>query len=500
MAAVFGARRRPAGTAGAAIGPFVVTGLSLPGVRRHLLPVILALVSMSCAVVGLRLQPAEVGGLAPPTSVSRLAPQAPVLSPRRVPGLLAQPIGTARLTQALQAIVDDTPSSACLVVTEGARVLFERGADQPLVPASGMKLLTAAAAIDQLGADNRLRTEVVAGGAPSGGVVDGDLWLVGGGDPVLGTAAWAASFLRQPQLTTSFEELADRVVEAGVSEVRGRVVGDDSRYDRTRYVPTWPERYIASHEIGPLSALSVNDGFAQWGPEAVPFADPPSGAAAVLTELLRQRGVVVAGEPTAGTAPGAATTVAGIDSPPVRELVAQMLRESDNGTAELLVKELGVRRAGSGTTAVGTGVVISSLGAMGLPTDGVRLRDGSGLDPGNQVTCRLLHDLLAASSDGPIDEGLPVAGASGTLSTRFVGTPVSGRLRAKTGSLRGVASLSGFATTQGGFELTFSSIVNGVDRFDGGVPLQDALGSALVRYPDLPSLEEIGPAGYAPAA
>ncbi len=480
-------------------GRLVVRGLSLPGVRRHLLPVILALVSVSCTVIGLRLQPAEVAAPAERASVSGLAPQAPVLSPRRVPGLLAQPIGTARLTQALQAIADRTPSSACLLVTEGTRVLFEQRADQPLVPASGMKLLTAAAAIDQLGADHRLRTEVVAVGAPSGGVVDGDLWLVGGGDPVLGTVEWSASFLRQPQLTTSFEELADRVVEAGVTEVRGRVVGDESRYDRTRYVPTWPERYMAEHQIGPLSALSVNDGFAEWEPEPVPFADPPSGAAGVLTELLRQRGVVVAGEPAAGTAPAAATAVAGIDSPPVGELVGQMLRESDNGTAELLVKELGVR-AGSGTTAEGTGVVISSLGAMGLPTDGVRLRDGSGLDPANQVTCRLLHDLLAASDDGPIDEGLPVAGASGTLTDRFVGTPVSGRLRAKTGSLRGVASLSGFANTQGGFQLTFSSIVNGVDRFQAGLPLHDALGSALVRYPDLPSLEEIGPAGYAAAA
>ena len=472
-------------------------GLSWSLVRRHLVPAVLAVVAVACTAVGIGVGPDGAG--ATTASAPAPAPAAPVLSPRRVPSLLAQPIGTARLIQALQGLADSVPASACLLVTEGARVLFERAADQPLAPASGMKLLTAAAVIERLGPDQRLRTDVVAAEPPVEGVVEGDLWLVGGGDPVLGTAAWAASFPRQPQLYTSLEDLADRVVAAGVREVRGRVMGDDSRYDRVRYVTTWPERYVADNEIGPLSALSVNDGFAEWEPKAVAFVDPPAGAAGVLGELLRQRGVAVAGEPGAGAAPTGARAVAGIDSPTIAQLVGQMLRESDNGTAELLVKELGVRERGSGTTASGTEVVAASLAAMGLPTGGVAVRDGSGLDPANRASCRLLHDLLAAGDDGPVDDGLPVAGSSGTLSRRFLDFPVSGRIRAKTGSLRGVASLSGFAATLGGFELTFSSIVNGVDRFDDGLPLQDALGTALVRYPDLPSLDEIGPSGYAEA-
>lgn len=475
-------------------------GVSSGCVRRHLLPAVLALASVACAAVGLAVGPTDVGAGATPASASGpLAPEAPVLSPRRVPALLAQPIGTARLIQALRGISDSTPASACLLVSEGAQVLFEQGADQPLVPASGMKLLTAAAAIESLGAGTRLRTDVVAANPPSGGVVDGDLWLVGGGDPVLGTAPWAAGFTRQPQVYTPLEDLADRVAGAGVVEVRGRVVGDDSRYDRARYVATWPARYIVDNEIGPLSALSVNDGFAEWEPRAVPYADPPVGAAGVFTDLLRQRGVNVAGEASAGDAPAGAPIVAGIDSPTVAELVGQMLRESDNGTAELLIKELGFRDLGSGTTAGGTSVVAATLAAMGLPTGGVAVWDGSGLDPGNRVSCRLLHDLLAVGDDGPVDDGLAVAGTSGTLTRRFVDSPVRGRLRAKTGSIKGVASLSGFASTVGGFELTFASIVNGVDRFDDGLPLQDALGTALVSYPDLPSLDEIGPAGYIPA-
>ncbi|CAN5639567.1 D-alanyl-D-alanine carboxypeptidase/D-alanyl-D-alanine-endopeptidase [soil metagenome] len=469
--------------------------------RRHLLLAILAVLCLSSAVAAVRVGPGGGGG-GPATAAAALVPapaEAPVLTPRRVPNLLAQPVGTARLVQALDDLVASTPDSACLVVTEGPLVLYDRQGDQPLVPASGMKLLTATAVLARRDPEERLRTSVVASLAPVGGVVEGDLWLVGGGDPVLGTSPWAADFIRQPALFTPLEELADRVVAAGVSEVRGRIVGDESRYDQVRYVESWPPRYAADNEIGPMSALAVNDGFAAWDPTHVAFDDPATGAAGVLTGLMRERGVVVLGEAGAGPAPDGASTLADIESPPVAELVTSMLRESDNGTAEMLVKELGWREGGSGSTATGRAVVAETLASLGLPTEGLTVVDGSGLDPANQVSCQLLHDLLEASDDGgPVVRGLAVAGSSGTLARRFLDTPVIGALRGKTGSLRGVASLSGFVDSQGGTELVFASIFNGIDRFDDGVPLQDMLGAALVRYPDLPALSEIGPEGYGP--
>ncbi len=475
-------------------------GLTWRPVRRHLLPAILALLCLSCTVAALRV---DTGGTATAEVVATApapAPaEAPVLTPRRVPGLLAQPVGTARLVQALDEIATTTPDRACLVVTEGGRVLYDRQSDRSLVPASGMKLLTAVAVLARIDPDERLRTSVVATQSPAGGVVDGDLWLVGGGDPVLGTAPWAASLFRQPALFTPLEELADGVVAAGVTEVRGRVVGDESRYDRVRYVESWPERYAADGEIGPMSALAVNDGFAEWEAADVAFEDPATGAAAVLTDLLRERGVVVGADAGAGPSPDGAPVVAGIDSPPVADLVGQMLRESDNGTAELLLKELGLRVEGEGSTAAGRTVVADALGSLGLPTAGLAVVDGSGLDPTNQVSCQLLHGVLEATIDGgPVDRGLSVAGASGTLARRFLDTPAQGQLRGKTGSLRGVASLSGFVSAQGGTELTFASIFNGLDRSDDGGPLQDSLARALVRYPDLPTLAEIGPEGYGP--
>ena len=469
--------------------------------RRLLVPAILAALALSSALAGLRAGPPAISGGGGEVGLAAAALEAPLLSPRRAPALLVEPIGRARLVQALHEISITGPDAACLVVTQADQVLYEHQADLALAPASGLKLLTGSAVLAHLDPGERLRTTVQVAAPPAGGVVEGDLWLVGGGDPVLGTAAWAAHFSRQPALFTSLEELADRVADAGVAEVRGRVVGDDSRYDSVRAVPSWPARYLQENQVGPLSALSVNDGFAVWEGRRETFADPPAGAAGVLTDLLRQRGVTVAGDPASGQAPADAVTLAGVDSPPVAELVAQLLRESDNGTAELLVKELGLRVAGEGSTAAGTRVVAETVAGMGLPTEGLVVVDGSGLDPDNRVTCRLLHAVLHASNDGgPLREGLPVAGTSGTLSERLLDDTLSGQVRAKTGSIRGVASLSGFAVTRGDFDLTFSFILNGISRFGDAIPLQEHLARALVRHPDIPQLDEIGPGSYPEAA
>ncbi len=217
---------------------------------------------------------------------------APVLSPRRVPALLAAGRAERRLEEGLGALAAASPASSCLVVAEGPRRLFAVNPELPLVPASTMKLVTATAALDRLGRDTTLETTVVADGPPDDGVVD-DLWLVGGGDPVLGTAEWAASFRRQPALFTPLEALADDVVAAGVRTVRGRLLGDEARYDAVRRGPDWPASSATEGNVGTLSALLVNDGYARGPGGRSPFPDPAAGAAAVLADLLRLRGVAV---------------------------------------------------------------------------------------------------------------------------------------------------------------------------------------------------------------
>src|SRR5690606_23099095 len=147
----------------------------------------------------------------------------------------------------------DSPAESCLVVRHQGRVIHAHAPDLPLVPASTTKVVTGVAALEVLGSDTRYRTTVVAAGAPAGGVVAGDVWLVGGGDPVLATDDYMARY-DEPQLHTDFEALADAVVAAGVQQIAGSVVGDESRYDTRRTVESWDPVFVRDNESGPLSA------------------------------------------------------------------------------------------------------------------------------------------------------------------------------------------------------------------------------------------------------
>jgi D-alanyl-D-alanine carboxypeptidase/D-alanyl-D-alanine-endopeptidase (penicillin-binding protein 4) len=224
-----------------------------------------------------------------------------------------------------------------MVVRVGSRRVYERRPHELLTPASNLKLATAKAALTRLGADSTLLTVVRASAPPVAGVVDGPLWIVGGGDPLLATKAYADSFVNQPQLRTPFEDLAAKLVAAGVREVRGGIVGDESRYDRQRFLPTWKRGYVTEGNVGPESALALDDGWAQFTPRKVAADDPPAHAAAVLTDLLRAQGVVVGGPPSSGSSAASKVTLAQLRSPTMADIVGEMLRESDNNTAELLV-------------------------------------------------------------------------------------------------------------------------------------------------------------------
>lgn len=397
------------------------------------------------------------------TTIAPAAPAAPV----------APAVGDAAGSEGLATALDPLWSVApggCVTVARTDSVIYEIGASALVPPASAVKLVTAGAALAGLGADTRLETVARAAAAPTDGVVDGDLWLVGGGDPVLGTDAWAATF-EPGSPHTSLDALADAVAAAGVRVVNGSVIGDESRFDQERAVPTWPPRMVEDGEAGPLSALVANDGFEVWGHPGVAFADPAAGAATLFVELLRARGVSVGGQATSGVA-SAGVDLATIESAPIGELVAAMLRDSDNGTAELLVKELGRRRAGEGSTAAGMRVVADLLRSQGVEVGDSVLADGSGLSEATRVSCRLLADAGAAWRTA-LDERLPVAGRDGTLRRRMLGSAAEGRLRAKTGSLDGVTSLAGFVESADGETLSFAVVVT-------GFPVGTAAGRDLV--------------------
>lgn len=462
--------------------------------RRLLVPTLLAAV---CAFAGVLAVRAPSG----PGPAVAAAPAVPVLSARRVPELLSRSVADIRLRSRLDAALGDPSLGAarersCIAVRQGERELLARRPGERLIPASNLKVLTGLAVLDRLGPTERLVTEVRAGGSMAeGGLVQGPLWLVGGGDPLLATADYAASFENQPQVRTPLETLADAVVSAGVRVVVGGVVGDESRYDTQRYIPTWKPGYITDAESGPASSLVVNDGFAEFAPRHVASPEPDVHAAAVFTALLQARGVAVAAPPSEGVAPAGAPAVARVESPPMTEVVGQMLRESDNLTAELLVKELGWRAGGKGTTAAGLPVVRDALAGMGLPVGDLTTVDGSGLDRSDRASCSLLMAALALGGPtGPVAGGFPVAARDGTLAKRFHGTPVAGRLRAKTGALAGVVGLSGFVEpVGGGTPLSFSLIANELPRDALGRALQEQVGGILAAYPEAPPPPELAP-------
>ncbi len=463
------------------------------GVRR-LVPVLLIAV-LAAGVAGVVIPRGPWTGQAAAEPV-RL--KTPLLSLRRVPEALVGARADSRLLTAVARVADDPTlapwtAQSCLIVKVGGRTLYSRQPDQPLIPASTLKLLTAEAAVTVLGPDTRLTTTVKADAAPSGGVVAGDLQVVGGGDPIISTDGHAAKAERQPVIRTRMEDVVEAVVAAGVHQVTGRIRADESRYDTERARPGWKPGYQANGEVAPLSALLVDDGQDAAGK---PVGQPALQFAQVITDQLRARGVQVVGDPAVGPATGA-VTVAARESLPVRELVSEMIRESDNTTAELLLKEMGRRAAGAGTSQAGLVAARAALAGQGLAVGPLSVQDGSGLDRSDRATCSLLlAALVAAGRTSQLADALPVAGLSGTLEKRFVNTPVVGRLRAKTGTLDGVSSLVGWldpAKPGVAPPVAFAVVANGVPTRLDVARLSDRLGTALEGWPDAPPADAVDP-------
>jgi len=431
----------------------------------------------------------------------------PLLSARRVPRTLQAPVADAALKPSLEAAIAGSPPDTCLVVEDGSRMLDPTtNVAASLTPASNQKLLTTFVALELLGAEFRFRTTVRADAAPAGGVVTGNLYLVGAGDPFLSTDSWWSQYDDpEGRFHTRLEELADAVAAAGVTQVTGSLVGDESLYDTQRTVSSWAERLISSNQSGPLSALSVNEGFTDW-PERTPestgrvrSADPPADAATVLRDLLAARGVTVAGPGAAGATPPAAIEVAAVESPPLADIVTHINSFSSNLGAELLLKRLGLYGSGQGTTEAGAGVVLSQLAARGIPTDGVQVFDGSGLSEADRLTCQTLAAVLRrAGPDSPLASSLSIAGVRGSLAERFDrDDPAYQLVLAKTGTLNDVLALSGFveSSTDPDEHLAFALVANAdqIVNDPAARAVQEALVSALTGYPQAPSIETLGP-------
>jgi D-alanyl-D-alanine carboxypeptidase/D-alanyl-D-alanine-endopeptidase (penicillin-binding protein 4) len=451
------------------------------------LAIVLAVAAVACVGGAFLTGPAESS-----SNVDGAA-ATPLWSARRVPQPIVDAVGAQRLQSALDAQVG--ASSSCFVVDEGGAPLAARAIDLPVIPASTQKLLTSAAALAVLGPDTRLVTRAAAPSAPDNGALE-RLWLVGGGDPLLTTPEFQALREQVPELrgtpTTSLAALADAIVAAGVKRIPGGIVADDSRYETLRYLPTWKDSYRTEGQVGPLGALTVNGGFRAVRPPE-PVDDPALYAASELARLLEDRGVSV-GPISSGTATAGAVDIANIESPPMRDLVGEVIRASDNLGAELLTREIGLQQAKQGTTAAGTQAIVATLTELGLPTANIVLVDGSGLDRGDRSTCQLLAATLNLGADAQFQalwDGLAVAGTSGTLVDELDGSALDGKLRAKTGSLDGVTGLVGIVDV--GRPLRFAFVANGEFTERGGIELRSRIATIIAAFPDAPPADTLVP-------
>ncbi|MDQ3898222.1 MAG: D-alanyl-D-alanine carboxypeptidase/D-alanyl-D-alanine-endopeptidase [Actinomycetota bacterium] len=333
---------------------------------------------------------------------------------------------------------------------EGSGTIFAHNADLALRPGSNEKLLVAWGAYGVIGGDASLHTDLRADGDVDGSTLRGDLVLVGGGDPSVRATG-----------PHSLDRLAATLRARGVTEVSGDLVADESRFDGERRAPGWTSFHVPNF-VGPLSALAVDRNLLRTDPEYL--ANPAAGNLGAFRAALARQGINVAGSERLGPAPESAPVVASLTSAPVSDLAREMLTYSDNFYAEMLLKEVGRRATGAGTIENGMAAVRELAAAAGVRLSG-RAADGSGLSRDDSRPPREWAELLVAARAQPwFDQflgALPLAGRTGTLANRFLGTPAAGNVRAKTGSVRETRALSGYVTTAGGRHVVFSLVVNG---------------------------------------
>ncbi|MFG3338595.1 D-alanyl-D-alanine carboxypeptidase/D-alanyl-D-alanine-endopeptidase [Glycomyces sp. NPDC048151] len=433
----------------------------------------------------------------------------------------AQETGDEALAAAIDAILTDkrlTDSQIGVTVADAntGEVLYERGGAKRAIPGSNDKLTTTAAALEQLGGDFTYSTEV-AGDRPADGVVAGDLYLRGFGDPTI--------------LEADYDRMAEDLAAQGVSTIDGDLVADDTAFDAVRSGTEWgwaDLQYTYAAEVSALTVASGNDynagsvrvfvkpGAAAGDPAQISMApandyveivnnattgtatsvvvdrdphdnvirisgtvkagttgtyatrsviEPTQLAADVFADSLAEAGITLNGDLRFGEAtPQGLETLASHQSMTLTELTGVVLKPSNASVAEALFKTLGYEATGKGTFASGKAATYAGIEPYGVDTGPIRQVDGSGISRHNMMTSNMLTDLLVGAKKadwfGTWYDSLPIACQDGTLASRMCGTPAAANVRAKTGSMTSVSALSGYVTDADGRELVFGIVVN----------------------------------------
>jgi D-alanyl-D-alanine carboxypeptidase/D-alanyl-D-alanine-endopeptidase (penicillin-binding protein 4) len=351
-----------------------------------------------------------------------------------------------------------TGVTAYVIDANSGKVLVDINGDQAMIPASTLKIFTGIAAMNVLGAQTRFETIVKRDG--------NQLTIIGGGDPTL-VSQTPENWRGKPpgsEQPPSIDQLADLAATAIGQTTESFVVNfDDSLFAEPKAHESWPDLYIRTGEVAPAQGLTMDFGINDS--EAV-MKDPAQSAAQYFADALTELGIpATLGERK--LAGETATVLTSIKSATVTDIVERMITTSNNTMAEFLAHHIG-GATGEYTFDAGAKATTEELKSAQIDLTGVTILDGSGLSRSNQASAKSLVSALsyANKTDGAAWSnlsGLPVAGISGTLIDRYeIGEPGRGTVRAKTGTLSKVVSLSGTLVDASGDLLIFTFIANEV--------------------------------------
>ena len=371
--------------------------------------------------------------------------------------------------------------------------LYSKNAGKLFMPASNMKIITSAAALTLLGPDYTYRTTFLADGPVRGSLLDGNLLVIGRGDPTISDNMRGVA-------TTVMDALADSVRAHGIREVTGSLARVGDAFPDSIHGYGWEWDDLGEYYAAGVDELIFNEGMAPTTlrppPDTVrdslysgPAKDPATGYLNAFNDaLLRKRITVEAGVmdsilPT----PFKMDTLFTFMSLPMRNIIPALMKPSQNQIAEILLKTIGLERGGMGTADSARKIIGQLMLFWGVQPDGFVIRDGSGLSRHDLVSpeaiVRVLDRIQQDTAFAVFYNAMPIAGVDGTLKDRMKGTPAEGNVHAKTGSIASARSLSGYVTTADGERLIFSVLSNNWTTPSSEVTgVADQIAAALASY------------------
>ena len=371
--------------------------------------------------------------------------------------------------------------------------LYSKNAGKLFMPASNMKIITSAAALTLLGPDYRYRTTFLTDGEVRDSLLDGNLLVIGRGDPTV-------SDRMRGTATTVMDALADSLRAHGIRQISGSLARVGNAFPDSIYGYGWEWDDLGEYYGAGVDELIFNEGMAPTKLRPPPdtardslYSGPAKNPAkayldafhdALVRKSIRMDGAV---RDSIFPTPFKMDTLFVLVSPPLREILPALMKPSQNQIAEILLRTIGLERGGLGTADSARKIVGQQLLAWGVQPDGFVIRDGSGLSDQDLLTpetiVRVLDRIQRDTAFAAYYNSMPIAGVDGTIDTRMKGTPAEGNVHAKTGTLAKARSLSGYVTTADGERLIFSILANNTTTPGSAVThVADQIAASLAAY------------------